>query len=77
MGNKTPNHPPLAMHIPDSYLCRAKFAEYIQKYQQAQGEEVHGFGVVKANPGQSKHLETATSKVLLAHCLIELQTLNP
>mmetsp|Transcript_28274 Transcript_28274/g.50867 ORF Transcript_28274/g.50867 Transcript_28274/m.50867 type:complete len:548 (-) Transcript_28274:213-1856(-) len=47
----------------EPYMTGAKFAEYIQRYQQESGEQVHSVGVVKANPGQSKHLETATTKV--------------
>lgn len=46
-----------------SRVPRARFAEFIQQRQVEAGEDARSFGVVKANPDQSKHLETATTRV--------------
>ena len=37
-----------------------EFAELINKYETDHHHKPHKFGVIKANPEQSKHLETAT-----------------
>eukprot|EP00850_Spirogloea_muscicola_P006086 SM000028S10180 [mRNA] locus=s28:827576:832180:+ [translate_table: standard] len=39
------------------------FAEKVNQYLQHQGVETHKVGVVRSNPDQSKHLETATMRV--------------
>ncbi|CAM9826250.1 unnamed protein product [Chrysoparadoxa australica] len=39
------------------------FAELVNTYLKSNGHETHTIGVVKANPDQSKHLETARVKV--------------
>mmetsp|Transcript_20091 Transcript_20091/g.42033 ORF Transcript_20091/g.42033 Transcript_20091/m.42033 type:complete len:895 (-) Transcript_20091:240-2924(-) len=46
----------------DDMLGR-EFAEHLNDYLSAQGEETHSVGVVLKNPEKSKHLETATMKV--------------
>ena len=40
------------------------FAEVVNEYLRAQGERTGSIGVIAANPDQSKHLETATCRVL-------------
>jgi tRNA nucleotidyltransferase/poly(A) polymerase len=40
------------------------FAQKVNDYLLVLGEEVHTIGVIQSNPDQSKHLETATVKVL-------------
>eukprot|EP01062_Namystynia_karyoxenos_P053233 TRINITY_DN4301_c0_g2_i1.p1 TRINITY_DN4301_c0_g2~~TRINITY_DN4301_c0_g2_i1.p1 ORF type:complete len:587 (+),score=236.23 TRINITY_DN4301_c0_g2_i1:92-1762(+) len=40
-----------------------RFAEFVRKYQQEKGLEARHFGVIHANPDQSKHLETATTHI--------------
>lgn len=40
------------------------FAEHVQRHLTAVGAETHSIGTIKANPDQSKHLETATMLVL-------------
>jgi len=37
-----------------------EFAEHINAYLQTKGLKTHSIGVIKMNPEQSKHLETAT-----------------
>jgi tRNA nucleotidyltransferase/poly(A) polymerase len=44
-------------------IMGAVFAAKVNEYLQSLGDEVHDIGVIKLNPGQSKHLETATFKV--------------
>eukprot|EP00850_Spirogloea_muscicola_P006348 SM000030S11357 [mRNA] locus=s30:373790:378856:+ [translate_table: standard] len=39
------------------------FAEKVNQYLQHQGVETHKVGVVRSNPDQSKHLETATMRI--------------
>ena len=39
------------------------YCDYITKYQNDLGLEVHGVGVIPKNPDQSKHLETATTHI--------------
>jgi len=39
------------------------FAQYVSQYYEEHGEEKKKFGVIKANPDQSKHLETATINI--------------
>lgn len=41
-----------------------QFAEKVNEYLKLIGEEVHSIGVIHSNPEQSKHLETATMRVL-------------
>jgi tRNA nucleotidyltransferase (CCA-adding enzyme) len=36
------------------------FANMIKAFMEERGEKVKGFGVIRANPEKSKHLETAT-----------------
>ena len=40
------------------------FAQKVNEYLELKGEETHTIGVIQSNPDQSKHLETATVKVL-------------
>jgi tRNA nucleotidyltransferase/poly(A) polymerase len=40
------------------------FAEHVNRYLESTGHETHHIGVIQSNPEQSKHLETATVKVL-------------
>ena len=40
-----------------------QFAEYVNDYLSIIGQKTHGVGVIQSNPEQSKHLETATTKV--------------
>lgn len=40
------------------------FAMKVNEYLELKGEETHSIGVIQSNPDQSKHLETATVKVL-------------
>lgn len=44
-------------------MTGVEFAAKVNEYLKTQGEKVHDVGVIKLNPGQSKHLETATFKV--------------
>jgi tRNA nucleotidyltransferase (CCA-adding enzyme) len=46
-----------------SNMTGEDFATRINAYLQAQGHQVHGIGVIKRNPDQSKQLETATFKL--------------
>ncbi|KAK1940510.1 CCA tRNA nucleotidyltransferase [Phytophthora citrophthora] len=39
------------------------FADLVNSYEAAQGRETRTVGVIKANPDQSKHLETATMQI--------------
>ncbi|RLN66902.1 hypothetical protein BBJ29_004882 [Phytophthora kernoviae] len=39
------------------------FADLVNAYETAQGREARAVGVIKANPEQSKHLETATMQI--------------
>eukprot|EP00644_Phytophthora_capsici_P015427 jgi/Phyca11/113343/e_gw1.24.603.1 len=39
------------------------FADLVNSYETAQGRETRTVGVIKANPDQSKHLETATMQI--------------
>lgn len=39
------------------------FARMIKSYLDETGEKSKGFGVIKANPDKSKHLETATINI--------------
>lgn len=39
------------------------FARMIKQYLDDNGLESKGFGVIKANPDKSKHLETATINI--------------
>ncbi|KAG3168720.1 hypothetical protein PI124_g3752 [Phytophthora idaei] len=39
------------------------FADLVNAYETAQGRTVRAVGVIKANPDQSKHLETATMQI--------------
>lgn len=39
------------------------FAKLIKEYLEESGAESKGFGVIKANPDKSKHLETATINI--------------
>ena len=41
----------------------AQFAAAVSEYLVSCGEEARGIGVIKSNPKQSKHLETATMRV--------------
>ncbi len=41
----------------------AQFAAAVSEYLTSVGEEARGIGVIKSNPEQSKHLETATMRV--------------
>ena len=41
-------------------MTGAEFANYINSYEVAHGHKKHPVGIIKANPDQSKHLETAT-----------------
>lgn len=40
------------------------FAQKVNEYLELKGQETHSIGVIQSNPDQSKHLETATVKVL-------------
>ncbi|KAK6116657.1 hypothetical protein DH2020_049591 [Rehmannia glutinosa] len=40
-----------------------EFCEKVNEYLSSTGEEAHGVGVIKCNPDQSKHLETATMRL--------------
>lgn len=40
-----------------------EFAEHVNKYLESKGETARGVGVIRSNPDQSKHLETATMMV--------------
>ena len=40
-----------------------EFANKVNEYLSAKGEETRGVGVIQSNPDQSKHLETATMRV--------------
>ncbi|KAG2837311.1 hypothetical protein PC129_g3934 [Phytophthora cactorum] len=46
----------------DSMTGRA-FADLVNAYEMAQGRTARAVGVIKANPDQSKHLETATMQI--------------
>jgi tRNA nucleotidyltransferase (CCA-adding enzyme) len=46
------------------HLQRFSRKEAVRKGQLASAADVHGVGVIRANPAQSKHLETATALVL-------------
>ncbi|EGZ10164.1 hypothetical protein PHYSODRAFT_522402 [Phytophthora sojae] len=39
------------------------FADLVNAFETAQGRQAHAVGVIKANPEQSKHLETATMQI--------------
>lgn len=39
------------------------FAEHVNQYLEAQGNETRNVAVIQSNPDQSKHLETARMKV--------------
>ena len=39
------------------------FAEYVNGYLKNMGKATRGIGVIKVNPEQSKHLETATVNI--------------
>ena len=41
-------------------MTGAEFADLINKYETDHGHKKHHVGIIKANPDQSKHLETAT-----------------
>lgn len=47
-------------------MSGAEFAGHVNAYLAAKGEVTSSVGVIQANPEQSKHLETATVKVLEA-----------
>lgn len=47
----------------DTMLGR-DFAERVNSYMVAEGMTTHSFGVIQRNPDQSKHLETATMRVM-------------
>lgn len=51
----------------DNQVLGAQFAGAVNAYLESQGEPLHGIGVIKSNPDQSKHLETATMKVCLSN----------
>jgi len=40
-----------------------QFADKVNEYLKLKGYETHEIGVIAINPEQSKHLETATTKV--------------
>lgn len=40
-----------------------EFATTVSNYLQSKGQKAHSVAVIQANPGQSKHLETATTKI--------------
>eukprot|EP00164_Ancoracysta_twista_P003916 GFYU01005250.1.p1 GENE.GFYU01005250.1~~GFYU01005250.1.p1 ORF type:complete len:505 (+),score=125.49 GFYU01005250.1:140-1654(+) len=44
-------------------MMGSEFAEHINSYLKERGEDTHTIGVIKTNPDQSKHLETATMKL--------------
>ncbi|KAJ9472464.1 CCA tRNA nucleotidyltransferase [Diplonema papillatum] len=46
-----------------SVMTGAVFGSYIVKYQEDHGMETRHVGVIKINPEQSKHLETATTHI--------------
>lgn len=41
-------------------MTGSQFAELINQYETQHGHKKHPVGIIKANPEQSKHLETAT-----------------
>ena len=47
----------------DEGVMGAQFAAAVSEYLVARGEPTSGIGVIKSNPDQSKHLETATMRV--------------
>jgi len=40
-----------------------QFAELVNEYEEKHGHKKHPVGIIKANPDQSKHLETATMQL--------------
>ena len=47
-----------------SGMSGQEFASWVNKYlSQVRKEEAHAIGVIRINPAQSKHLETATFKI--------------
>ena len=56
----------------DDNVMGAQFAAAVSEYLTSVGEEARGIGVIKSNPEQSKHLETATMRVgaMLARVLM-------
>lgn len=48
-------------------MMGADFAAKLQSYLEEQGEQEHRIAVIKTNPDRSKHLETATTKILGLH----------
>ena len=47
----------------DEGVMGAQFAAAVSEYLLSRGETASGIGVIKSNPDQSKHLETATMRV--------------
>ena len=58
----------------DDNVMGAQFAAAVSEYLTSVGEEARGIGVIKSNPEQSKHLETATMRVGSYHPHVGAQT---
>eukprot|EP01138_Halocafeteria_seosinensis_P013778 gb/GECG01014070.1/.p1 GENE.gb/GECG01014070.1/~~gb/GECG01014070.1/.p1 ORF type:complete len:631 (+),score=83.33 gb/GECG01014070.1/:1-1893(+) len=55
-----PNHD---FDIAVDTMTGQEFAQIVAEYLRQRGQEAHSVAVIQANPGQSKHLETATTKI--------------